>query len=299
MSQFERTGDAPVLVELSFEQEWPALRVQLDLAPDPSLIFAFVSSVEQQRELLKRAKQRLEVSGFTVDELTASERSAVVALPILISTPRPDDRQLWVLGVSARGAGGEGGDRAAWESCFLRCNDRRDALLRAHPLGIVWCLPLALKPLIRDTAPDLWAKRSLSIEIGPPASLGIERPSATSEQQVVDDLPVTIVAPSHPIGRAQREHESQLAGNSATPSKPSVCCYSIVTPTRFGLRRSLRWPTLQEVWGERTKHSDTSKWALPTADLSGPSKTERLNRFGTWLARLATVSWRRRQHGLK
>jgi tetratricopeptide (TPR) repeat protein len=57
--------------------------------------------------------------------------------------------------------------RNAVEQLFLRVNERRDALLRHIPGGLVFAVHPAMKPLIRNAAPDLWSMRSLVLDTTP------------------------------------------------------------------------------------------------------------------------------------
>lgn len=58
----------------------------------------------------------------------------------------------------------------AWGEFFLRANQKRDLLRKTLCGGLVFAAPPAIKPLVRDAAPDLWSVRSLVIDVTSSAS---------------------------------------------------------------------------------------------------------------------------------
>ena len=184
-------GSPRGFVELSLEEEWPRLRAQLELRDSTWLSFVFCSSPEQARELLARARSQLRAGGRGITVVPATEPEAVVTLvDSLMRTTAPHGSLTWVDGVALRV---KRRDAATfWEQALLRANDHRDALLRRHADGLVFCLPTELKTVVRETAPDLWAKRVLAMEVDPPLKLlpvpegrVIDVPAGPAEQIVV------------------------------------------------------------------------------------------------------------------
>lgn len=191
MAEFSQRLTPADLVELSLEDEWPRLKAQLELR-DPWLVFAFCSSREQSRELLSRSQWQVRAVGAELDVVAALQPDEIERLSeTLVATPPADGSVTWVDGVPGDQTRYRGGP-AAWEQAFLRMNDRRDAIQRRHPHGLVLCLPTELKPLVRDAAPDLWAKRVLTVQVDPPVPLAprIDPPTPTDTEDPHLDLDI-------------------------------------------------------------------------------------------------------------
>lgn len=53
----------------------------------------------------------------------------------------------------------------AWDDLLLRLNERREKLRQGLQGGVVIAAPIAMKPRIREAAPDLWSIRSLVLDV--------------------------------------------------------------------------------------------------------------------------------------
>jgi tetratricopeptide (TPR) repeat protein len=201
MSEISAYG-VPNLVELSLEDEWPRLKTQLEIRC-PWLAFAFCSSREQAVELMERTRQQVRAEGGDLELVKAIEpRDIRDLVEFLLHSPSSAERLIWIDGV-ATGRIRHSVAPAAWEHALLRANDHRDAIQRVHRYGTVFCLPMELKPLVREAAPDLWAKRVLTVEVDPPVAITHMQDAADAPYTPLDQYTLGVATPADPRARTK------------------------------------------------------------------------------------------------
>jgi tetratricopeptide (TPR) repeat protein len=96
------------------------------------------------------------------------------ALSELLDQPTPD-HLVWLQAVPA--PGDESPWTEAWDSVLLRANQQRQRLLDASS-GWVFVLPASAKVRTRESAPDLWSVRALTLELADAPSAPLPPPEA-------------------------------------------------------------------------------------------------------------------------
>lgn len=149
----------------SFEQEWQRLEAQIDFAAGFWLGFVFTPSERSGRDVCERVRQHLlrrgeatklihprspEALRRVLPELVES-RSAACTFVVAIHAPSADPQRPseWM---------------DAWEQVLLRGNEQREVFRHRLRGGLVFVAHPAVKPQVRDAAPDLWTIRSLVLE---------------------------------------------------------------------------------------------------------------------------------------
>jgi tetratricopeptide (TPR) repeat protein len=174
------------------EEEWARLRTLLDLDRGRWLGFLFTGSPLADQVLRGRTNhvlcrttaERVEViEPASPDELRAVLEGLFQPWPAGVGCR-------WISAVRIDPGAGPGDWAAAWEHLLLRLNDRRDALLRATPRGVMFSAAEEVKRVARDGAPDLWAMRNMVLEI--PSGTGIAGATPVS----VGSLPPPDAGPS-------------------------------------------------------------------------------------------------------
>ncbi|MCO5991624.1 hypothetical protein NE235_36470, partial [Actinoallomurus spadix] len=159
----------PESLDPAIEEEWRRLRSQLDLASGFWLGFAFLTSSGTSRVFEQRVARILRSHArkpAVIEAAVPSDTEEI--LPTLLSQRSRSDC-VWVDCVHAATADW---DEAIWR-LFLRLNERRDAIRRGLPGGLVFALHPSMKSRVREAAPDLWSVRSLVLE---PAAVAPLRP---------------------------------------------------------------------------------------------------------------------------
>ncbi|MGH2733418.1 MAG: tetratricopeptide repeat protein [Actinomycetota bacterium] len=136
--------------------------------------FIFTSSPKTAAALLRRVEHLMRFRGRAT-VLLRPEEPAVLAglLPAILRCATPTTGCVWVEAVRSDPPGSEhrrGGWTAAWEELLIDMNERRDTIRRSVAAGLVLAAPQHLKVRARTVSPDLWAVRSLVMEM--PGSAG-------------------------------------------------------------------------------------------------------------------------------
>lgn len=149
------------------EEEWGRFQAQLELAEGFWLGFVFAPSSPEAHILRRRVTSMLSEEGRSMHVLTPETPEALRgALPWLLSPERKGASCAWVQALYVDSPGrDEQPWTAAWDELLLRGNERREALRRHLQGGLVFVAPLSIKPRLREAAPDLWAIRSLVVEL--------------------------------------------------------------------------------------------------------------------------------------
>ena len=152
----------------SLKAAWERLEAQFELAGGFWLGFVFCSSPQAVWELRGRAERLLSTLGELLIWLPAGDLQELQrTLPRLLTAPEPTLAACtWVEAIRSDSPGApEQPWRRAWESLFLRANEHREALRARLKGGLVFAAPPEIKPLIRESAPDLWSIRALVIDL--------------------------------------------------------------------------------------------------------------------------------------
>ncbi len=144
------------------EAEWSRLRRQLELAEGFWLAFLFTPSTRSAEILRRRLSRQLKASVRSLETLRPRSPQE---LPDLLQRLLTEDSLqtsgcVWLEAVRSSGDWKE-----AWTRLLHRSNERRDHLRRRLEGGLILVAPLDLKPLFRESAPDLWSIRNLVLEI--------------------------------------------------------------------------------------------------------------------------------------
>ena len=158
------------------EDEWRRLQRQVQLASGFWLGFVFSPSPLLSQRLRSRMEQELVRKSKTLLVISVSRPDQLIAL--LEQLPQRDDVAAagctWVEGLHEDPPWPPDVDdpalrrwTRAWDTLFLRLNERRDRLRARLAGGLLLVTPPSIKPRIREAAPDLWSVRSLVIELPP------------------------------------------------------------------------------------------------------------------------------------
>lgn len=157
----------------SAEAEWERFARHLDLIANDSgedgfwLAFLAVHSPAVARVVKGRVQARFDARSRAFVELPAETPARLQnVLPRLLGEETARVGCVWVE-APFRDTGSEPGSpwREAWSQLLLGMNERRDAIRRHLPGGLVLVGPLALKEWAQAAAPDLWSVRTLVLEL--------------------------------------------------------------------------------------------------------------------------------------
>jgi tetratricopeptide (TPR) repeat protein len=281
----------PDRVELSLEEEWPRLKAQLEI-PDPWLAFVFCSSPEQSAELQSRSRRWADASSIEFRVFEAVEPGGIDRL--VAELMRSGQRGIaWVDGV-AIGETRRRGAAEAWEKALLRANERRDAILRRHPSGVVFCLPTELKPLVRDAAPDLWSMRAPVIEVDPPVPL-VPSTSQPAPPRAANWPDLVVAEPLAPDAiTRQADHKLNHARNLLSLGDVPAAIEVLEGMLSDDLPVATKAPALVELATayESVKDNGQAIDALEQALVAGGLTRGQLDRALVRLERLATLDGR-------
>ena len=164
------------------EAEWQRLRQQLELATGFWLGFVFCPSPRTVASLRWRTAQILRFRALPMQLIRpATPEDFHAVLPQLFEPHSAQLHCLWIEAIQSDSPtlkGDQSGPwTTAWDEFLLRLNERRDALRRHLVGGVVLAAPPAIKPRVRNAAPDLWSIRSLVLEIQPSS----RKPNGTAD----------------------------------------------------------------------------------------------------------------------
>ena len=161
----------------SGEQAWQALRQHTEWAEDFWIAWLFTGSPPLARELEARMERLLAERGQ--QQVVLRPRTPAEARRLLEPLLGEETRTaacVWVEIIHGDGIGLAPDDEsppgpwtAAWDWLMMRANERRTALERHLPGGVVFVAPPAFKDRTRRAAPDLWTIRALVLEPALPA----------------------------------------------------------------------------------------------------------------------------------
>ncbi len=150
------------------EAQWDRLRSQLELAEKFWLGFVFSPAPRSAVVLRERVERVLRVEGralLLIAPATPDELRGVLRRLVEEDEPERADC-VWVEAVRSDSPGApEHPWTDAWDELFLRMNVRRDVLRRRLPGGLVFAAAPEIKARVREAAPDLWAVRSMVIDV--------------------------------------------------------------------------------------------------------------------------------------
>jgi tetratricopeptide (TPR) repeat protein len=156
------------------EQAWQTLRVHTEWTDGFWIAWLFTGHAPMARELEARMEALLHerAQRQVVLRPVTPEEARNLLEPILSENTR-DAHCVWVEILHSDGLdpGREtnpGPWTEAWDWLMMRANERRTALERHLPGGLVFVGPPAFKDRARRAAPDLWSIRALVLEPAPP-----------------------------------------------------------------------------------------------------------------------------------
>lgn len=178
------------------EEQWRRLARHVQLVSGFWLGFVFTPSPLSALVLRLRLEQELALRGRTLLEISISRPDELTAL--LDPLPRREDIAragcTWIVGLHADTPGPSEGDAPelrpwtlAWDTLFLRLNERRDRLRGRLQGGLVFVAPPGIKPRVREAAPDLWSVRELVIELRPTPPTESMEPGVLSQLRRVHE----------------------------------------------------------------------------------------------------------------
>lgn len=161
----------------SGEQAWQALRQHTEWAEGFWIAWLFTGSPPLARELEARMARLLAERGQ--QQVVLRPRTPAEARGLLEALLGEETRTagcVWVEIIHGDGIGLKPDDERppgpwteAWDWLMMRANERRTALERHLPGGVVFVAPPEIKDRARRAAPDLWTVRALVLEPAPPA----------------------------------------------------------------------------------------------------------------------------------
>lgn len=200
------------------EEEWSRLRRQLDLAEGFWLGLVFTDSSAIAEVFRHRTETVLRQHARTLAVRRPRTPAELIAsLDWLLPAADESRGGLWLEAVGGGPADREARAwRRAWERFFLRLNERREPLRRCACAMVLVARP-ELKPLFRDSAPDLWSIRGIVVEPraasaepagGPPSPTPRPEPTIAATDDLADE---SDVAPPPETLRALRKAAGLLA----------------------------------------------------------------------------------------
>ncbi|MEZ4406913.1 MAG: tetratricopeptide repeat protein [Polyangiales bacterium] len=160
--------DPSVFLDDASEAEWALLHDQFDLADGFWLGFLFSDGWTAPRVMAGRAAGKLRGKGHRLREWRFDGTKPDEVLSELVSAAKEGTHDcLWVEALSREAS-------PAWGEFLMRANERREVFARYHRGGLVLVAPRATKVLAQERSPDLWAFRSIVVELvaPPPTSTG-------------------------------------------------------------------------------------------------------------------------------
>lgn len=142
-------------------EAWRRLQAHLGWSDGPTVSFVFSTDGEAVRRLRHRSLRSVEDAGSrartlrpadpqelreVVRELMSGRKAALIWLEAMSDDPP------WL---------------DAWDDVLQRLNERRERLRRSLGGALVVAGPPALKPMVRNRAPDLWSIRSVAADLAP------------------------------------------------------------------------------------------------------------------------------------
>ncbi len=181
-------GDAAQLDEAS-EREWALLHDQFDLAEGFWLGFIFSPTYTAPRVWAERVERKVRAAERTLRRWQVKTAAALpeVLLEVVAAAREGTADCLWVEALE-----NDLGDTppelswtASWSELLMRLNERREVFVRHHQGALLVVAPPWVKLVVWERAPDLWAYRSIVVELrleAPPW-----RPVLTPESLLVID----------------------------------------------------------------------------------------------------------------
>jgi tetratricopeptide (TPR) repeat protein len=163
--------------------EWQKLLLHLELGEGFSLVVMFVPDADGAEVCRQELARHLAFFGQRLLTVDVSRPDLLSRLPDLLFPLQPDAdvRAVWIAAAVSQSQA----DREQWEEAWFdglaRLNERRNLLQRHFAVPLILVSTEWLKPLIRETAPDLWSIRSLVCDIEPPPPLEILSWSSADE----------------------------------------------------------------------------------------------------------------------
>ncbi|OJH35278.1 tetratricopeptide repeat protein [Cystobacter ferrugineus] len=148
------------------EEEWQALRYHIEWSKGFVLVFLFVPD-ESIQTLLRERLERICLMRTAPLEKVSPRDPATLIEDVLEPIRQPSSvlteahSPLWI--DLASGRGDEWG--RARDNLLSRVNEHREWLRRLER-PVVWVLPSGYRPRLREIAPDLWAIRGYSLDLG-------------------------------------------------------------------------------------------------------------------------------------
>lgn len=179
-------------VDTSVETAWQRLEVQIEFARAFWLGFVFSTAPREIDKLREFAATLLFDRNKTMCHRKLEDpESFGDLLPWLLHARETEMADcVWIESIISDSPGAsETPFKNAWEKFFLLANQKRDALRKTLRGGLVFAAPPAIKPRIRDDAPDLWSVRALVMDVE-------SRLSAPLEHTGIIRIPVATPLPS-------------------------------------------------------------------------------------------------------
>ena len=153
------------------EAEWSRLHRYLELAEGFWIGFIFTASPAAAEVFRNRTERFLRARVWSFRRIHPKTPEALrETLQTLFEPASLEAGCVWVEGLEVDQEGKKDGPwMTAWDALFLRLNERRERLLRHARGGLVFAAPVAVKPRVRDAAPDLWSIRGIVLEPPPVA----------------------------------------------------------------------------------------------------------------------------------
>ncbi len=158
------------------EAVWERLRAEFVLHDGFWLALLFGAQAPDVAELVARTRDLARMQVKQVTTLTVTDPAGEGAVLAALLTPYPAGlAATWVLDDTARA------DETLrlWSGLLRRLNERRDALVAAHPAALLLVCPTGSLPLVRDAAPDLWSVRSLTATLDTAAGIAVMTPGSS------------------------------------------------------------------------------------------------------------------------
>jgi tetratricopeptide (TPR) repeat protein len=156
------------------EQAWQILRTHTEWTDGFWVVWLFTGHTPMAREFERRMEALLHERGQRQVVLRPGTPEEVRNLLVaILSDDTRDAHCVWVEVIRSDGPTLDGETHPgpwteAWDWLMMRANERRTALERHLPGGLVFVGPPAFKDRARRAAPDLWSIRALVLEPAPP-----------------------------------------------------------------------------------------------------------------------------------
>jgi tetratricopeptide (TPR) repeat protein len=190
------------------EEEWQRFRRQLELHDGFWLGFLFTDAFTVSHAFRARTERSLRLRARHLLHLApASPRELEATVPRLFDEDVRAAHLVWIEPAwgDRRTAETEKAWNRAWDRFFLRLNERRDRLRDTLGGALLIVAPRAVKPRVRDAAPDLWSIRAMVSDVvgaAPLVEFGGSRTAVGLETRQEDepDLKVSMARSGPPIG---------------------------------------------------------------------------------------------------